>query len=121
MQLVSPAPGSLAAARTYLVNAQGFAADVSNAPEVDTASKLAAGIQQAKRAAAELFLAEPRSDFQDLVAARQHVIEGQQLLEKASALLFNWAGLNSPLPHVKQLAGDAFNAFESAFEIIDND
>lgn len=121
MQLVSPAPGSVAAARTHLVKAQGFAANVSNAPEVDTTANLAAGVQQAKRAAAELFLAEPRSPFQDLVAARRHVLEGQQLLEKAQKLLVSWGGLNSPLPHVMTLASDAFDAFESAFEIIDND
>jgi len=121
MQLVSPAPGSLASARTYLVNAQGFAGSVSDDPTVDTVANLSSGIQHAARAAAELFLAEPRSPFQDLVQARRHVLEGQQLLEQAKNVLFNWGGTNDPYPHVGQLAGDAFDAFESAFEIIDND
>ena len=120
MQLVSPAPGSLAAARTYLVNAQGAAANVSNDPEVDTTKHLYAGIAAAKRAASELMTAQPRSDFQDLVAARQHVVAGQQLLEQAIAAWGSAHGVDHT-PRVKQLAGEAFNAFENAFEIIDND
>jgi hypothetical protein len=119
MQLVSPAPGSVAAARTYLVNAQGFAADVVNNPTLDTRAKLEAGVQQASRAASELFIAEPRSPFQDLVQARRDVLEGKQLLEQAIGALRE--GPVDPTPHVKQLAGDAFDAFESAFEILDND
>jgi hypothetical protein len=120
MQLVSPAPGSLAAARTYLVNAQGFAANVSNQPEVDAVKNLELGVQQASRAASELFLAEPRSPFQDLVQARRHVLEGKQLLEQAISAHGSAHGVD-PTPRVKQLAGEAFDAFENAFEIIDND
>lgn len=120
MRLVSPAPGSLASARTYLVNAQGFAANVSNAPTVDTLKNLQLGIQQASRAAAELFLAEPRSPFQDLVEARRHVLDGQHLLERAVSAYGSAHGVDHT-PQVKQLAGEAFDAFESAFEILDND
>ena len=120
MQLVSPAPGSLAAARTHLVNAQGFAANVANSPSTNTLSNLQQGVQQASRAASELFLAEPRSPFQDLVAARQQVLEGKQLLEQAISAWGSAHGVD-PTPHVKQLAGQAFDAFEGAFEIIDND
>ena len=121
MQLVSPKPGSLASARTHLGNAQSFAANLSNDPKVDTHENLTGGIAAAKRAAAELLTATPRSEFQDLVLARKQVVEGQQLLEQAQKLLFVWGGLNSPLPHVQKLAGEAFDAFEGAFEIIDND
>jgi hypothetical protein len=122
MRLIQPFPGgTVEGARAHLVNAQGFAANVSNAPEVDTLTNLTQGIASAKKAAAELFLAPPRSDFQDLVAARQHVLEGAQLLGQAVTLLTTYGGVDSPLPQVKSLAGDAFDAFENAFEIIDND
>lgn len=120
MQLVSPAPGSIAAARTHLVNAQGFAADVVNNPYVNTLANLESGIVAAKRAASELFMAEPRSPFQDLVQARRHVIEGQQLLERAVSAYGSAHGVD-PMPQVKLHAGEAFDAFEAAFEIIDND
>ncbi|MCB0878076.1 MAG: hypothetical protein KDC46_03750 [Thermoleophilia bacterium] len=120
MQLVSPRPGSLAEARVLLANAQGYAANVSNAPYADTLANLQAGVRDAARAASVLMVAEPRSEFQDLVAARQHVVEGQQLLEQAISAYGSAYGPDHG-PQVKLLAGQAFDAFENAFEIIDND
>ena len=120
MQLVSPAPGSLASARTYLVNAQGAAANVANQPNVDTIKNLELGVQQASRAASELFLAEPRSPFQDLVQARRDVLEGKQLLEQAISAYGSAQGVDHT-PRVQSLAKQAFDAFENAFEVIDND
>jgi hypothetical protein len=120
MQLVSPAPGSVASARTYLVNAQSFAANVSNDPYANTLDFLQQGVANAKRAAQELFVAEPRSPFQDLVQARRHVIDGQQLLEQAISRHASAEGVDHGA-EVKGLAHQAFDAFESAFEILDND
>jgi hypothetical protein len=120
MQLVSPFPGSLAGAREKLVAAQGFAANVVNDPYNKAVENLTSGLQAAKAAAAELFLAEPRSPFQDLVAARRQVLEGANLLEQAFYAHGSAQGVD-PLPRVKALAGQAFDAFENAFEIIDND
>lgn len=124
MRLIQPLPGgTVEGARAHLVNAQGFAANVANAPTVDTLKNLTDGVASAKKAAAELFLAPPRSEFQDLVAARQHVVEGAQLLQQAASVLLNQGGAPNvdPTPHVKLLAGQAFDAFENAFEILDND
>lgn len=122
MQLVSPLPGgTVENARAQLVVAQGHAAALSNAPGTDTARHLADGIAAARLAASELFLAQPRSDYQDLVAARQHVIEGQQALAKANDRVLRWKSVDPPLPLVKDLAFKAFLAFEGAFEILDND
>ncbi|MCW2928711.1 MAG: hypothetical protein JWM86_2679 [Thermoleophilia bacterium] len=120
MQLVSPRPGSLGAASTYLGKAQGFAANVSNDPTHAPLQNLTDGVKFAKLAAAELFLAEPRSEFQDLVLARQLVIEGQGLLEQAIKVQTTQFGSHQPA-QVKQLAHDAFNVFEDVFEIIQND
>ena len=121
MQLVQPRPGgTVAAARINLVAAQGFAADVSNAPRVNTKANLTDGIRHARQAAAELFMAEPRSEFQDLIQARRHVIEGQQTLERALSFLESRYEVDHT-PQIKQFAHEAFNAFEAAFEIIDND
>ncbi len=124
MRLIQPLPGgTVDGARAHLVNAQGFAADVSNEPTVDTLKNLTEGVRSAKAAAAELFLAEPRSPFQDLVAARQHVVQGAQLLQNAVSLLTTQGGAPDvdPTPHVRDIAKLAFDAFENAFEIIDND
>lgn len=120
MQLVSPAPGSLASARTHLVAAQGFAANVSNSPTTRPTEYILEGIKAAKLAASELFLAQPRSDFQDLVAARQQVLAGAKALEAAFKVQTTQFGAQQPA-QVKALAGEAFDAFENAFEIIDND
>lgn len=67
MRLIQPFPGgTLEGARAQLVNAQGFAADVSNNPTApDTMTKLTEGIKAAKFAASELFMAQPRSEYQD--------------------------------------------------------
>ncbi|MCW2922369.1 MAG: hypothetical protein JWL76_2243 [Thermoleophilia bacterium] len=124
MRLIQPFPGgTLEGARAHLVNAQGFAANVANNPSVDALKNLTEGVASAKKAAAELFMAPPRSDFQDLVAARQQVLAGAQLLQQAVSVLSNFGGdlPADPTPHVKGLAGQAFDAFEAAFEIIDND
>ena len=121
MRLMQPLPvGSLEGARARLVEAQGFAADVANAPTTDTLVKLEGGIAAAKAAARELFVAEPRSPYQDLVAARQQVLAGASLLEQAISAYGSAHGVD-PTPQVKHLAGGAFDAFENAFEIIDND
>lgn len=121
MRLMQPLPGgTIDGARAHLVDAQGFAANVANAPEhLKAAEFLTEGIKSAKRAAAELFIAQPRSDFQDLVAARHHVLEGAMYLEHASNELYRTGGVD-PLPQVKLLAGNAFDSFEAAFEILDN-
>jgi hypothetical protein len=125
MRLIQPFPGgTVEGARAQLVNAQGFAANVSNDPtSPNTLTNLTEGVKSAKLAASELFLAQPRSEFQDLVAARRQVLEGAQLLQQAVSVLLNQAGAPGvdPTPHVKLLAGQAFDAFEGAFEIIDND
>jgi hypothetical protein len=123
MQLVSPIPGgTIAGAIHHLSAAQGAAADVTNSPlSPDTHARLVDGVRSAKLAAAELFLAEPRSQYQDLVAARRDVIEGQQLLEQAIEAF----GQELPAPiveaRVQQLAQDAFNVFEDVFEALYND
>lgn len=125
MRLIQPfAGGTVEGARAQLVTAQDFAARVSNDPTSPaTLTNLTEGVRAAKFAASELFMAPPRSEFQDLVAARQQVIAGQQLLQQAVSVLLNQGGAPGvdPTPHVKSLAGQAFNAFEGAFEILDND
>jgi hypothetical protein len=124
MRLIQPLPGgTVEGARAHLVNAQGFAANVSNDPTVDTLKNLTEGVVSAKKAAAELFLAPPRSDFQDLVSARKQVLEGAQLLQQAVSVLLNQGGAPGvdPTPHIKDLASQAFNTFENVFEILDND
>ncbi len=125
MLLIQPFPGgTVDGARAHLVAAQGFAGAVANDPVPSQTNhvmeKLLSGVQSAKLAAAELFMAPPRSEFQDLVAARQHVIAGQQLLAKAVSAQGSALGLDHSAV-VKQFASDAFNAFEDAFEILDND
>ena len=120
MQLVSPAPGSIASARVHLGKAQGHAGAVIGW-NGDIRSHLEGGVAAAKRAASELFLAEPRSPFQDLVAARRQVIEGQQLLQQAFAAFTSPQMGPDPMPYVKQLAREAFDSFENVFEILDND
>lgn len=120
MQLVSPMPGSVASARTYLGNAQAQAANISNEPTVKTMDRLLDGVTNAKRAAAELFMATPVSDFQDLVAARSHVLDGQKLLEQGVSALQVPSGVD-PTFHVQVVAKLAFDEFEAAFEILDND
>lgn len=121
MRLIQPLPGgTVEGARAHLVNAQGAAANVSNNPYVDTLKNLNAGIRSAKRAASELFLAPPRSEFQDLVSARRQVLEGVLLLEHAVSAYGSAHGVDN-MPLVKDFAGQAFNAFEGAFEILDND
>jgi hypothetical protein len=125
MRLIQPFPGgTVDGARAHLVNAQDFAARVSNDPtSANTVSNLTEGVKAAKQAAAELFMAPPKSDFQDLVLARQQVLQGAQQLQQAVAVLLNQAGGPGvdPTPHVKDLAQQAFNSFEGAFEILDND
>lgn len=124
MRLIQPMPGgTIEGARVHLGNAQSFAAKVSNDPTVDTLKNLTEGVVSAKKAAAELFLAPPRSPFQDLVLARQQVLEGAQLLQQAVTVLTSFGGElpADPTPHVKDLASQAFDAFEGAFEILDND
>lgn len=122
MRLVQPLPGgTVAGARAALGEAQGFAANVANNPGVDTYKNLTEGVKFAKLAAAELFMAEPRSPFQDLVLARQHVIEGQQTLQYALKVLTAGDMGVDPAPFVRDAASKAFDAFEGAFEILDND
>ncbi len=120
MQLVSPRPGTVVAAREFLVAAQGAAANVANDPYSATMTNLTDGVRNAGFAATELFMAEPASPYQDLVEARRHVIEGKQLLEQAISTHASAHGVDHG-PQVKLLAGQAFDAFENAFEIIDND
>ena len=120
MQLVSPAPGTLASAREHLVDAQGAAANLANAPTTDTSNQLRIGLNAAHRSAEELLTATPLSKFQDLAAARDQVLEGAQLLEQAISSRTSAHHGVDPLK-IKLLAGEAFDAFESAFEIIDND
>jgi hypothetical protein len=122
MQLVSPRFGTIEAAQTFLNAAQGAAATVSNGPLTpDTPKVLAEGARQAANAAAELFMAQPRSDFQDLVFARQLALEGKDLLEQAIVAY----GQELPAPiaeeNVQRLAREAFNIFEGVFEILEND
>ncbi len=121
MRLIQPLPGgTVEGARTHLVAAQAAAADYLNAPATTPRSVLLDGVTAAKRAASELFLAPPRSEFQDLVAARQQVIFGQQNLERAYSQL-GTPDASSHLADVHRYVKSAFDDFEAAFEIIDND
>ena len=121
MQIAPPMTGSLAAARTYLSEAQGAAGDVSNAPDAHSVpATLRNGIEQAYRAADELSRTTPASEFQDLTVARQQIMTGAHLLEQAVTAYGSSSGVND-YPQVKQLAHEAFMSFEDAFEILDND
>lgn len=121
MRLIQPLPGgTVDGARAHLVAAQGAAATYLNAPATTPRETLLEGVQAAKRAASELFLAEPRSEFQDLVAARQQVVLGQQNLERAYHQL-GTADASQHLALVQRYVDSAFGQFEAAFEIIDND
>lgn len=120
MQLAAPRPGSIAAASTLLGKAQSAAASVAYRPMESPLQHLTDGVKYAKLAAAELFLAEPRSQYQDLVFARKLVIDGQQLLEKAIKVQTTQFGVQQP-EQVKALAYGAFNVFENVFEILEND
>ena len=123
MQLVSPMPGSVAAASAYLGNAQQFTANVLNTTVAtpDIPNDLANGMAQALRAANELFMAQPVSEFQDLVLARRHVIEGAQLLDRAAEAYAEELPMPLPFEHTQALARQAFDKFEVAFEILQND
>jgi hypothetical protein len=120
MQLVSPFPGSVDVAFTFLADAQGFAGDVSNGTSSDVAKSLTEGVRSATRAASELFIATPKSDFQDLVAARRHTMEGVQLLQEARDTIKDANGVD-PSVRVKNLAYEAYTKFDWALEILDND
>ena len=118
MQLVSPTPaGTIEAASAFLSKAQAAAGTVINQPSMTSMNALAGGIIAARKAAEELFLAPPRSEFQDLIAARQQVLEGQGLLKQAATLIV--APGNET--QVSTLARDAWNVFENVFEILEND
>lgn len=124
MQLVSPRPGTVTAAFDLLVTAQAAAAKVSNGVTADAATTLAEGVRSAKLAAAELFSATPRSEYQDLIAARRQAITGQQLLERALVIARASAGAGTDAAadlQITRLAHDAFDTFDAALEILDND
>jgi hypothetical protein len=124
MQLVQPLPrdpSSLANARTHLSDAMGVVGVVSSGPSLPsgTAERLWDGVRLAKLAAADLFLAEPESDYQDLVRARTQVLEGAALIEQAISAYGSAQGVD-PTMRVKQLALEAYQVFDDTFEILDN-
>jgi len=123
MQLVSPMPGSVAAASTFLANAQRFTANVltTKVATPDIPGDLANGMAQALRAASELFMAQPVSEFQDLVLARRQVIEGAQLLDRAAEAYAEELPMPLPFQNTQALAHRAYDKFEAAFEILQND
>ncbi|MCW2925959.1 MAG: hypothetical protein JWM98_3363 [Thermoleophilia bacterium] len=108
--------------RELLVKAQGAAADASNAPADATYASLMQGARAANSAAAELRAATPRSKFQDLDTAATQAEAGAKLLGQA-AFVIDAGEFSGPtiVATVKDLAHQAFDQFEAAFEIVDND
>jgi hypothetical protein len=125
MTSTMPAPGmtvpSVSNARALLVRAQGVAADAIEAPDSMTPDLFNAGIVNAVEASEMLLKAEPRSKFQDLKQASQHAIDGAHALGEALTAYAEEIPADLAFANVKEHAWTAFNAFESAFEIIDND
>lgn len=115
---ISPMPGSLADVRTQLGAAQDVAGQAADGNPV-TADFLLGGVAAARRAASILMTTQPESDYQDLVLARQQVLEGADQLRQAATALSGAHGVD-PASYVRERAHDAFNRFEDAFEIIDN-
>ena len=108
-------------ARSLLVQAQGVAADASNAPQDSSHEALSGGAFDATVAAELLPFATPRSEFQDLGVAASHAKSGAQLLEQAANAFIQEVPADVAYGNVQRLAGEAFAAFEQAFEVIDND
>jgi hypothetical protein len=125
MQLFQPlpsSPSSLPDARAHLSAATAIAGKVNfdNAlAPTEARVQLAEGVRLAKLAAADLLLAEPESDYQDLVLARQQVLQGAALLEQAAWATGSAQGVD-PMPHVRDLARQAFEIFDSTEEILYN-
>lgn len=120
MQLVTPALGSIAVVREHLGAAQAAAASILNDPSGPHRAVITEGIRQAQLAIDELLHTAPSSPFQDLAQARMQVMLGRDNLDRAFWTAGSAHGVN-PLPEVRRYARDAFDAFEAAFEIIDND
>lgn len=120
-----PAPGrtvpSLPNARALLVNAQGIAGAAHDNPKAADVLTFQKGISDARTAAEMLLVAEPRSDFQDLAGASKLATAGADALTLAMSQLFTFLPGNIVDKNIKQHSGTAFDKFESAFEIIDND
>lgn len=121
--LIAPRPGNLDVAYDRVSSAQGAVADVLNERAITptTQARLTDGVRLAAQAAAELFLAQPRSDYQDLVLARRQVIDGRQELEQALVTLRASAPGIDVAATVLNHARRAFDAFEHALEILEND
>jgi hypothetical protein len=121
MTYVSSPDQGLDKARAYLLKAQDAAEQGFNTPGAATKDLFVMGAHNAQIAASMLAKVEPRSKYQDLKLASSFALEGAAWLNKAAELWTKPAPV-LPLPTmVKQYSDAAFDSFEGAFEIIDND
>lgn len=111
----------LALGTLCLRTAQGIAARASNDPATVTDQSLFTGAAVARRAAEQLLLATPRTPFHHLDQAAAYALEGAKLLATASRARNAEFPVDVTLDTIRDLSRRAFDAFELAFERVEND
>lgn len=111
----------LALGTLCLRTAQGIAASAANEPASAGDRSLLSGAAIARRAAEQLLLATPRTPYHRLDAAAAHAIEGAELLATAARARNAEFPVDVTLATIRDLSRRAFDAFELAFECVEND